>query len=238
MNGIRLSLFAETRAAITKAMNRARALGDVVACNRCRAILSIGDGHQISVVAAVLGVSVGSAGKWIKDFMSFGSSAIFSKKSPGRPSKLSKTQRKELAVAIKEGPEKSGFPGACWRSPMIQDLIQKRFGKFYSVNYISQLLKNLGFSYQKARFTAAHRDPETRKEWHATIWPQVLKTAKEKHALILFGDEASFPQFPSGEPPALPGWLPEFDGSGSVMVTSPRAPLRPGEHHATSVPRS
>ena len=95
---------------------------------------------------------------------------------------------------------------------MIQDLIFKRFGQFYCVHYISQLLRNLGFSYQKARFTSDHHDPEKRKEWLRCTWTQILKLAKEKNALILFGDEASFPQWgtltytwaPRGEQPTVP----------------------------------
>ncbi len=65
----------------------------------------------------------------------------------------------------------------------------------YSVNYLSQLLKNMGFSYQKARFVSDHKDPEKRQEWLAHIWPEVMGLAKAKDASILFGDEASFPQW-------------------------------------------
>ena len=43
---------------------------------------------------------------------------------------------------------------------MIQQLIYDRFGVFYNVFYIAQLLKNLGFSYQKAAFVSDHLDEE------------------------------------------------------------------------------
>jgi transposase len=46
----------------------------------------------------------------------------------GRPSKLTKTQRRELAELIDKGPAQAGFPGACWRSSMIQTLIHERWG--------------------------------------------------------------------------------------------------------------
>ena len=36
---------------------------------------------------------------------------------------------------------------------MIQQLIYDRFGVLYKVFYIAQLLKNLGFSYQKRRLS-------------------------------------------------------------------------------------
>jgi transposase len=96
---------------------------------------------------------------------------------------------------IEEGPVKAGFSGACWRSPMIQQLIHDRFGVFYNVFYIAQLLKNLGFSYQKAAFVSAHLDEGKRQAWRTTTWPQILRRAQARKALLLFGDEASFPQW-------------------------------------------
>ncbi len=53
----------------------------------------------------------------------------------------------------------------------------------------------MGFSYQKAKFDAAKKDEAKRKEWLKEKWPKHLKLAKEKNSYILFGDEASFPQW-------------------------------------------
>ena len=55
----------------------------------------------------------------------------------------------------------------------------------------------MGFSYQKAKFVADHKDPEKRKLWLEQKWPEILKLAEKKNAYILFGDEASFPQWGS-----------------------------------------
>jgi transposase len=78
---------------------------------------------------------------------------------------------------------------------MIQQLIYDRFGVFYNVFYIAQLLKNLGFSYQKAAFVSDHLNEAKRQEGRTTTWPQILRLAQARHALLLFGDEASFPQW-------------------------------------------
>ena len=43
----------------------------------------------------------------------------------------------------------------------------------------------MGFSFQKARFVSGHIDPEKRKEWLEKKWPEILKVAGEKKALIL-----------------------------------------------------
>ena len=57
---------------------------------------------------------------------------------------------------------------------MIQQLILEQFGVVYSVHYISQLLKNMGFSYQKAKFVSDHLNEEKRDQWLAKTWPEIL----------------------------------------------------------------
>ena len=80
----------------------------------------------------------------------------------GRPAKLTPNQRRQLADLIDAGPQAAGFHSACWNSAMIQALIWREFGKLYNVHYVSELLKNLGFSFQKARFISGHLDGERR----------------------------------------------------------------------------
>jgi hypothetical protein len=48
---------------------------------------------------------------------------------------------------------------------MSQYRIQERLGVFYSINSISQLLKNRGVSDQKARFVSDHLDPKALQDW-------------------------------------------------------------------------
>ena len=83
---------------------------------------------------------------------------------------------------------------------MIQELIYQRFGVLYNVKYLSELLKNMGFSFQKARFAVGGKDEENqqkRQVWKEETWPSILARAQANHAYLLFGDEASFPQWGS-----------------------------------------
>ena len=79
--------------------------------------------------------------------------------------------------------------------PPRSGFVQQRFGVFYAVAYIHQLLKNMGFSYQKARFVSDHLDKKTRKQWLSQTWPEILSLAQRKNAYLLFWDEVSFPQW-------------------------------------------
>ena len=85
----------------------------------------------------------------------------------------------------------------CWHSALIQALILHEFGVLYSIHYVSELLRNLGFSYQKARFVSDHLNHEKRQTWLNETWASIVQTARRKGALLLFADEASFAQWGS-----------------------------------------
>jgi len=178
-------------------LKQGQSCGDLRMVKRLLAILAVSEGMLYSQIAMNLKVSEESIRLWINAFLLKGPGGLKSKKAAGRPPKLTKSQKRELDQLITEGPDNAGFPGACWRSPMIQALIYARFGVYYSVHYIAQLLKNMGFSYQKAKFVSDHKDAEKRQQWLDNTWPEISALAREKNAHILFGDEASFPQWGS-----------------------------------------
>lgn len=180
---------------LERMLRTARQCGNFRQAQRVEAIVGLSRCHDVEAVAAVLGLRVETVTEWVRCFLIYGPKGLAVKTSPGRPPKLTKAQRHDLGQMIDAGPAAAGYSGACWRSPMIQDLILKRFGVLYNVHYISQLLHNLGFSFQKARFVSDHLDEQARREWKATTWPRILRLAEETGAAILFGDEASFPQW-------------------------------------------
>lgn len=80
---------------------------------------------------------------------------------------------------------------------MIQAVIEREFGVLYNVHYVAELLGNLGFSFQKARFVSDHLDTVKRLAGLSKFWPGFLAQAKAAGGLLLFGDEASFAQWGS-----------------------------------------
>ena len=195
MLNFRLNLRSSQKEVLKTKLNRARELGNMRLVNRILSILALARGICQQQVANTLQVSEESIRLWLCAYLLHGARGLETKKSPGRPPRLSKKQKKELSAIIDKEPAEAGFLSNCWRSPMIQHLIYEKFGVSYSVYYISQLLKNMGYSYQKARFVSDHLDEEARKQWLSSTWPEILALAKEKNAYILFGDEASFPQW-------------------------------------------
>jgi transposase len=195
MCSVRITLTTQSRKAVERRLKTAQQQGHLRQVKYFLAILAVGEGRSFGEVAMVLRVHEKTVAAWVHRFCCEGLKGAPRKKPTGRPPKLTPTQKATLATLIDEGPLQAGFSGACWRSPMIQQLIYERFGVFYNVFYIAQLLKNLGFSYQKAAFVSDHLDEGKRHVWRTTMWPQILRLAKERKALLLFGDEASFPQW-------------------------------------------
>ena len=195
MCSFRFTISTHYRQEIEKQLKSARHLGDLRQTQYCQAILAVMDGLAFEQVAQVLRLHPKTIQEWVRLFCCYGVKGAPRKKPSGRPAKLTATQKEELAQLIEDGPVKAGFRGACWRSPMVQALIHARFGVFYNVFYIAQLLRNLGFSWQKAGFISDHLDEAKRREWRAYTWPKALRLARQQGALLLFGDEASFPQW-------------------------------------------
>ena len=191
----RFTISASYRKEVECHLKTAQHLGNLRQVKYLLAILAVIDGHRLAQIALVLRVHEKTVAAWVNAFCCYGVQGAPRQKPTGRPPKLTPTQKEALATLIDEGPVKTGFRGACWRSPMIQQVIYDRFGVFYNVFYIAQLLKNLGFSYQKAAFVSDHLDEAKRQVWRTTTWPQILRRAKERQALLLFGDEASCPQW-------------------------------------------
>jgi transposase len=191
----RFTISASYRKEVERHLQTAQHLGHVRQTKYFLAILAVIDGQNIAQVALVLRVHEKTVMTWLREFCCYGLQGAPRHKPTGRPPKLTPTQKATLATWIEEGPVKAGFSGACWRSPMVQQMIFARFGVYYNVFYIAQLLKNLGFSYQKAAFVSDHLNEQKRQEWRTTTWPQILRLAQERKALLLFGDEASFPQW-------------------------------------------
>ena len=197
MNSIEDRLTNKTRQDLEKMLADSNKRGDLREVNRCKAVLSVLAMCDSETVSRILRVCRESIRIWLNKFILKGVEGLKSAKPTGRPSKLTKKEKTELKRLISRGTKYAGFPGACRRSPMVREMILQRFGVPYSAAYIAQLLKNLGYSFRKAGFVAGRKDAEPRRKWLEETWPEIARLAKKKKSQILFGDEASFPQWGS-----------------------------------------
>jgi transposase len=171
--------------------------GDLRVVRRATALLEVGEGRTVPVVAARVGIGVATLYRWVQTFIVTGVASLRYQRPAGRPTKLTPSQKKRLSALLDAGPLAAGYPTGCWSAALIQDLIWREFGRLYNIHYLSAFLRNLGFTYQKARFVSDHLDPERRRVWREREWPAILHLARTRGALLLFGDEASFAQWGS-----------------------------------------
>ena len=194
---VRIRLGQGLRQAVVERLQGAYACGQVRLVRRIHALMSIIEGKSVDEVAALLNLGEQTVRDYVNAFLYRGVASLSYRKPAGRPPKLTKTQRKELAELIKAGPEAAGYSTACWSAVLIQDLLLRTFGVAYHPHYICELLEQMGFSFQKARFASDHLNEAARVVWDQQTWPAIVRLAQEKGALILFGDEAGFAQWGS-----------------------------------------
>jgi transposase len=207
-----LHLTAFTRKQLYRRLQQAYASGSLKLVKRIHTLLALAQDLSVREVAEMLALGEQTVRDDRNAFLVKGVASLVYTRPPGRPRKLTKTQRKELATLIQATPQAAGYTSGCWNTPMVQDLIQRRFGVTYHPHYIATLLGNLGFSYQKARFVSDHLNEAKRLAWRQREWPRIVRPARQRKALLLFGDEASFAQWgslsytwaPKGQQPEVP----------------------------------
>jgi transposase len=195
---LRIHFSRQTVKAMQERLQAACRGGNLPLVRRISALLEYGvAGESIETLSARWGFSLATFYNWLNELMHKGVQSLNYRRGGGRPPRLTRTQKKHLCAWIDAGPQAAGFESACWSSILIQVLIEREFHVCYDRFYICELLRNLDYSFQKARFVSDHLDEAKRQAWITEEWPRILKQARRRKALILFGDEASFPQWGS-----------------------------------------
>jgi transposase len=196
---IRIQVSNSILASLYDHLCRAYVKGQLRLVRRIHALLFITEGKSVAEVATLFKRSLQTIYNYVKAFILNELRSLVYRQSTGRPAKLNAEQREELGKIIDAGPEAAGYDCGCWSTVLIQDWIFNRFGVEYEPRYVAELLDKMGFSYQRGRFVSDHLGnvAAEQEEWMNKTWPEILKMAKEKGAMILFGDEASFAQWGS-----------------------------------------
>jgi transposase len=211
---LRLSAF--TRKHLYRRLQQAYASGALRLVKRLHARLAFAEGRSVRDVAERLHLGEQTVRDYRNRFLGQQRASFTYKQPPGRPSQLTKTQRRELAALLKAGPQAAGYTSGGWNTPMMQDLIQARFGVASHPHSLATFLHNLGFSSQKVRLVSDHRNEAKRLAWRQTQWPRILPQAQQRQALLLFGAEASCAQWGSLCSPWAPtGAQPDVRTSGT-----------------------
>ena len=96
MLNFHLNLDKEQKESLSKKLKKSQAMGNIREAKRVMAILALGDKRDIDATASILQVTVEAIRGWVKNFLLYGLQGLASKKSPGRPPKLTKSQKEEF----------------------------------------------------------------------------------------------------------------------------------------------
>lgn len=188
----RITFRQETVKRMKVELAKAYGRGDKRAVRRLSVLLMIGKRMSMAQIVSLWNVSLQTVYNWLDEFARTRWQSLGYEKAPGCPSSLTKKQKRQLSKWIEAGPEACGYACGCWTSVLIQDLIMQKFHVLYNRFYVCELLRNLGFSFQKAHFVSDHLDADARQCWMESEFPEILKQARQLGASLFFGDEASF----------------------------------------------
>lgn len=97
---------------------------------------------------------------WVHRFEKEGIDGLRDKEGRGRIARLNKEQRERLSLLLNEQPDKHGYNSATWTGPMVIEWIEKNYGIVYKKAQIYNIIKSLGFSYQKGKGIFPETDVE------------------------------------------------------------------------------
>jgi len=202
-----LAISVSYRKAVERPVKTAQRLGHLRPVTYLLAILAVVDGQNLAPVAWVFRVHVKTVATWGRVLCGSGRQGV-PPLPTGRPPALPPTPTAARVPWIEERPGKAGGRGACWRSPLLPPLLDDRCGVLYNVFASAPFLTNPGRSYQTAVWVAEPLDADTRHVWCPTPWPQGVRLAKERQAVLLLGEAASFPPWGPLTYTWAPGGLP------------------------------
>lgn len=151
-----------------------------------KALFSNEDKYKIGIrLYAVYQVSLGQSSRkleelyntsykqitnWVHRFELEGIEGLKDKQGRGRTSRLSKGQEMELHdLLTNKSPVDYGYNTETWTGPLLIDWIEKQYSIIYKKAQIYNIIKDLGFSHQKAKGFYPESDAQKQKEFKETI---------------------------------------------------------------------
>lgn len=127
-------------------------------------------------IARRIGCHASSVMRWRAAWRRGGATALKAKPAPGRPARLTVSQKGRLVKWLTEGAMAHGYHTQLWTTQRISALIEERLGVRYHRNHVGKLLHQLGWSHQKPERRAFERNDVAIAEWKRSVWPAVKKT--------------------------------------------------------------
>jgi transposase len=119
----------------------------------------------VAEVARLTGAGWSSVKRWKVAVDRGGLEALASKSHPGKPCRLSATQKRKLVKLLEKGPRAAGYSTDLWTCPRVAEVIAEHFGVDYHPDHVWKILRSLGYSSQKPERRARERDEVAIRRW-------------------------------------------------------------------------
>ena len=144
---------------------------------RLYAVYQVAKGQSSRKLEDLYNTSFKQITNWVHRFEKEGLDGLKDKEGRGRKDKLTLIQKQQLAMVLKdELPIKYGFNTATWTGPLLINWIKKEYRIEYKKAQIYNIIKALGFSYQKGKGIF----PEANKEKQENFKSTLKKTSRRK----------------------------------------------------------
>ena len=141
-------------------------------------------------IADSFGVTRQAVYRWLNKEKEIGKRSLKSTKSPGPEFYLTEKQLKKLLSSIRKPASEFGYQTDLWSGPRVRHLIKHKFKIEYHPKHMPRLMKNLGLELKFPERRALEQDSKALREWKKERFPEILKTAKKKRALLFYADES------------------------------------------------
>jgi len=126
--------------------------------HRLAVVLYVLRGASAYEAARAFGFSSRAIEYWIKRLVSTGLSGLWDGKHPGRPSRLSASQKQKLRKELRRSPRDTGYDQNLWDGVLLSHHLEKNYSILLSVRQCQRLFHQLGFSLQRPRRQASEAD--------------------------------------------------------------------------------
>ena len=137
---------------------------------RLYAVYQVAKGQSSRKLEDLYNTSFKQITNWVHRFEADGLDGLRDKVGRGRKDKLTLSQKQQIAALLKnELPTKYGFNTATWTGPLLIRWVKKEFKVEYKKAQIYNIIKALGFSYQKGKGIFPEADQEKQEVFKNTL---------------------------------------------------------------------
>lgn len=137
---------------------------------RLYAVYQVSVGQSTRKLEILYNTSFKQICNWVHRFEESGIDGLKDKPKSGRNPRLSEENLNELSNVLQNNrPDEFGYNTATWNGPILKEYIEKHYHVTYKKAQVYNILKQLGYTYQKGKAKYPEADEQKRNEFKETL---------------------------------------------------------------------